>query len=95
MFQRDVTQLTERDRRAWDAVAQRARDALTANAGNGRPPIELPPDVARAILNDVANGDPYSRIVERYRPVARFSGRWLRKALGDGRIERMAGAGQP
>ena len=94
MFKREVTQLTEQQRRELlEDLAQRAREALRA-VGKGRP-IRLPPDVARAILDDVATGDSYARIVERYRPVATFSRWWLGDALRDGRVERMARAGQP
>ena len=94
MYQRDGGRLTDRERRAFALWVSRISELLaTEPSKGGRPGIELPPDVARAVLNDVANGDTYSRIVERYRPVATFSRKWLRSALGDGRIKRMAGDG--
>ena len=91
MYQHDGDRLTDRERRAFARRLRHLREVLATPAKKfGRPGIELPPDVARAVLNDVANGDSHSRIVERYLPVAPFSRKWLRRALGDGRIVRMA-----
>ena len=56
MYQRDGGRLTDRQRRAFALPVSRLLEALATDpAKGGRPPIELPPDVARAVLNDVAN----------------------------------------
>ena len=56
MCQRDADRLTDQERRAIALQARRARAIVAALDGRaGGPPIELPPDVARAVLNDVAN----------------------------------------
>ena len=58
----------------------------------GRPPIKLPPMIARRVLDDLAAGASRKAIAAKYRPYFRFSERWLRDAVSDGRLERMANA---
>ena len=57
---------------------------------NGRPRIELPPKIARRVLDDLGVGASYQSIVKKYRHIQRFSPRWLREAWEDGRLARMA-----
>ena len=56
----------------------------------GRPRIELPAMIARRILEDVEAGASQKAIVAKYRKYYRFSPKWLRDALRDGRLKQMA-----
>ena len=59
---------------------------------SGRPRLELPPEVARRVLDDLKSGASYQAISSKYRRFYQFSPWWLRKAWKDGRLERMAAA---
>ena len=60
----------------------------------GKPPIVLPPDIARRVLADVRAGHSDRAIARKYAntPWA-FSYRWLNLAKKDGRLDAMAGLG--
>jgi len=57
----------------------------------GRPPIILPPDIARRVIADVSAGRPLRSIARKYAtsPYA-FSPRWLDRAVKSGDLHRMA-----
>ena len=61
----------------------------------GKPPIVLPPEIARRVLDDVRAGHSDRAIAKKYAATRyAFSYRWLNRAKKDGRLERMAGLGQ-
>ena len=89
---RELT-LEERQERARQRVPEMLAelDANEFGSGlSGRPRIELPPKVARRVLDDLESGASFQAIVSKYRRFYRFSTRWLREAWKDGRLERMA-----
>ena len=108
MYSNELRQLTpaeqqerERQREAEQQELARQREAkilaeLDAHelpsGMSGRPRIELPPAVARRVLDDLESGWAYQAISSKYRRFYRFSPRWLRVAWQDGRLERMATA---
>ena len=60
----------------------------------GKPPIVLPPEIARRVLADVDTGHSYCAIERKYANTPRkFSRRWLCRAIDDGSLQRMAGLG--
>ena len=85
MVQRSVGQRSDRELRELAT-----QESIWSKGG--RPPIELPPEVARAILDDLAAGATLAKTVGKYQPVVQFSYWWLVRAMRDGRIERMARA---
>ena len=56
----------------------------------GRPRIKLPAVIARRILEDVEAGASQKAIVAKYRKYYRFSPKWLRNSLTNGRLQQMA-----
>ena len=83
-----VAQERARQREA-KMLAELDADVLPSTL-NGRPRIELPPKIARRVLDDLGVGASYQSIVKKYRHIQRFSPRWLREAWEDGRLARMA-----
>ena len=104
---RKIRLLTPEER--VEREAQRAADEETAHQRmlvhldsweweptecGGKPPIVLPPEIARRVLADVRAGHSDRAIARKYAntPWA-FSYRWLNLAKKDGRLDAMAGLG--
>ena len=62
----------------------------------GRPPLVLPAEIARRVLDDIDAGCSDREIARKYYDTPwRFSSRWLADAKKDGRLRQMAeGAGK-
>ena len=56
----------------------------------GRPPKRMPSDVARSVLTDVIETGNQSEVVRKYQDIFPFSRRWLKRAVEDGRLLKMA-----
>ena len=91
-FRRREAEQQERARQR-EAQMLAELDAHELQSGqSGRPRLELPPAVARRVLDDLKSGASYQAIASKYRRFYRFSPSWLGKAWKDGRLERMATA---
>ena len=56
----------------------------------GRPPKRMPSEVARSVLADVIETGNQSEVVRKYQDIFPFSRRWLKRAVEDGTLLKMA-----